>query len=130
MRFDLESGTSAMPLRLMLDPSAKAILTFPISLEQIIWPLAMVKSHAFGCIFSTYKLWLFVRCHDAQESKYHVALVFDIIVDFAVMYAFPGRNTSETDFSSTITAMLACCGLGLDELLSRSCLVFFFFINQ
>ena len=124
MRFDSHFGTRATSLSLIDAPSARAIRTVPTHFDRMTCPPAVVKSHVFGCIFPTKRLRSLVRCQNAQESRYQVARVLDIIDDSVVLSALPGRNGSGSEFSSSrLVAAFACHGLGLGESLSRSCLV-------
>lgn len=112
----------------MLNPSARVMGTVPTLSDRMICPPAVVKSQAFGNIFPIKRLRSLVRYRNAQESKYHINLVFNIIFDFVVIIALSKRNGLGSESSSlvlTAAAFTLCyCwlqGLSLGESL-QSCL--------
>lgn len=138
--FDLYYGTKATLSSLIFHLFVRLICTISMLSDWMIWPLMVVKSQVFGSIFSMKKFRLLVRCHDMQESKYYINLVFNIIFDFAVISVFLRQNglRLELSFLSLMVAIFVFYywwlrGLGLSELSrSWSCLILpvFFFLNN
>ena len=80
---------------------------------------------------------MLVKYYDIQEFKYHVNLIFDIILNFIVINSFPEQNNleSKSSFLVLTIAIFAFCycwlqGLGLSKSL-QSCLALpiLFFLN-
>lgn len=125
IRLNLYSSTRTTLSSLIDAPLTRAICTFPIFSDQMIYSLAVVKSHILKYILSTKKLWLLVKWWDIYESKYQVNQVCDIVRDSVIIKALSGQKNFRLEllFSATLIVAFTCHSRSLDEMFSWSCLV-------